>query len=149
MYYSWKQWQLLIIFHIFFVTAWERFMYEQVYTFLISTNLWNFLIIHECVVSITIIYFVHVLCFCWGNEIWHCCQYLRIFFVFARILIAIYFDKPRLEAISENFVEYHHSKNLRFAKFWWVPTDNGESRTHLGELQESLLWYYKVKRTQL
>ena len=43
------------------------------------------------------------------------------------------------EDISENFGVSHHWKNIKFENLGESQLKNGESRTHLGELQGSLI----------
>jgi hypothetical protein len=42
--------------------------------------------------------------------------------------------------IFQSYCELRHCKNLKFEN-WWVSTENSESRSHLGKLQESLILY--------
>jgi hypothetical protein len=48
-----------------------------------------------------------------------------------------------LEDIYENFGE--NLKESKIWKFWQVPTENGESRTRLGEVQGSLAQLKKYR----
>ena len=63
-------------------------------------------------------------------------------------------DTCNPEDTTEHFYELHHQLyGSRIWKLWWVPTEKGESRTHLGKLQGSLFatkgnnikwkWMYK------